>query len=228
MPSTTESTAAIRWPTAVPLRDRSTVLVRPIEPSDRDLLRRGLERLSEESRYRRFLSPVPRLTASQLRYLTDVDHHDHEALIALEPASGEAVGVARYVRTAPAAAEFATTVVDDWQGRGLGSALMDLLAGRAREEGITHFGALLLAENEEMLQLLRRLGPVRVLAHEQGTVAVEGELPAGGAGERLRSILRLAAAGRVQPAGSLGRDQRRDPEVDRDRDEVLHDRRERP
>lgn len=200
MPSTSEPTAAVQWPTAVPLRDGSTVLVRPVEPSDRGLLRRGLERLSDESRYRRFLSPVPRLSESQLRYLTDVDHHDHEALIALEPESGEALGVARYVRTDPEAAEFAVTVIDDWQGRGLGSALLDLLAGRAREEGITSFGALLLAENEEMLQLLRRLGPVRALAHEQGTVAIEGELPPGGAGERLRSILRLAAAGQVQPA----------------------------
>ena len=217
MPSTSETTAAIRWPTAVPLRDGSTVQVRPIEPSDRALLRRGLERLSEESRYRRFLSPVPRLTGAQLRYLTDVDHHDHEALIALEPASGEAVGVARYVRTAPTAAEFAVTVIDDWQGRGLGSALLDLLAGRAREEGIARFGALLLAGNEEMLQLVRRLGPVRVLTQEQGTVAVEGVLPPGGAGERLRSILRLAAAGQVQAAGTLGRDQRRDREINRDR-----------
>ena len=92
------------------------------------------------------------------------------------------------------------TVVDDWQGRGLGSALLDLLAGRAREEGISRFGALLLAENEEMLELLRRLGPVRVLAHEQGTVAVDVELPPGGAGDRLRSLLRLVAAGRVQAA----------------------------
>ena len=214
---------AIQWPTAVPLRDGSTVLVRPIEASDSDLLRRGLERLSDESRYRRFLSPVSRLNQSQLRYLTDVDHHDHEALIALEPNSGEALGVARYVRTAPEAAEFAVTVIDDWQGRGLGSALLDLLAGRAREEGITHFGALVLAENEEMLELLRHLGPIRVLAHEQGTVAVDSALPPGGAGERLRALLRLAAK-RREP---LGRDQGRDREIDGDRDQILRDRRER-
>ena len=199
-------------------------MVRPIEPSDMNLLRRGLERLSDESRYRRFLSPVSRLNQSQLRYLTDLDHHDHEALIALEPDSGEALGVARYVRTAPEAAEFAVTVIDDWQGRGLGSALLDLLAGRAREEGITHFGALVLAENEEMLELLRRLGPIRVLAHEQGTVAVDSVLPPGGAGERLRALLRLAAK-RREP---LSRDQGRDREIDGDRDQILRDRRERP
>jgi GNAT superfamily N-acetyltransferase len=200
MPSTHEHAAAIQWPTTVPLRDGSAVLVRPIERSDSDLLRRGFERLSDESRYRRFLSAVSRLSESQLRYLTDVDHHDHEALIAIEPGSGAAVAVARYVRTGAETAEFAVTVVDDWQGRGLGTAMLELLTGRARDEGIRRFGALLLAENDEMLELLGRLGPVRILSREQGTVAVDVELPPGGAGERLRSVLRLVAAGRVQAA----------------------------
>lgn len=184
----------------MPLRDGSAVLVRPIEPSDSDLLRAGFERLSDESRYRRFLSPVARLSESQLRYLTDVDHRDHEALIAIDPDSGEAVAVARYVRTDAETAEFAVTVVDDWQGRGLGTAVLELLTGRARDEGIMRFGALLLAGNAEMLELLGRLGPVRTLAREQGTVAVEVELPPGGAGERLRSLLRLVAAGSVEAA----------------------------
>ena len=184
----------------VPLRDGSAVLIRPIEPSDADLLRRGLERLGDESRYRRFLSPVSRLSESQLRYLTDVDHRDHEALIAIEPDSGEALAVARYVRTDARTAEFAVTVVDDWQGRGLGTAVLELLAGRAREERITRFGALLLAENDEMLELLGRLGRVRILSREQGTVAVDVELPPGGVGERLRSLMRLVATGRVQAA----------------------------
>jgi GNAT superfamily N-acetyltransferase len=209
MRSTSESAAdpetAVRWPTTVPLREGSSVVVRPIEPGDAEKLRRGLARLSPESRYRRFLTPVPRLTESQLRYLTAVDHRDHEALIALDPATGDALGVGRFVRTAPATAEVAVTVVDDWHGRGLGSALLELLAGRARDEGVTRFSALLLAENEEMLDLLRRLGPVHVHSQHQGTVAVEGDLPPGGAGERLHSILRLAAAGKVEGAPSVSR-----------------------
>jgi GNAT superfamily N-acetyltransferase len=107
--------------------------------------------------------------------------------------------VARFVRTAPDTAEFAVTVVDDRQGHGLGMALLELLTGRAREEGIARFGALLLAENEEVLELLRRLGPVRVLSHAQGTVTVELELPPGGTGDRLHSLLKLLAAGVVEP-----------------------------
>jgi GNAT superfamily N-acetyltransferase len=174
-------------------------VIRPIQPSDADLLRRGWERLSFESRYRRFLAPMNDLSESQLRYLTEVDHHDHEALIALDPDSGEALGVARFVRTDAETAEFAVTVVDDHQGLGLGTALLELLTGRAREEGIARFGALLLAENKEVLELLRRLGPVRILAHAPGTVTVELELPPGGTGDRLRSLLKLVATGMVEP-----------------------------
>ena len=68
---------------AVRLRDGKSVSLRPIEPGDRERLRRAFDRLGPESRYRRFFSPVDHLTESQLDYLTQVDHHDHEALVAL-------------------------------------------------------------------------------------------------------------------------------------------------
>src|SRR5688500_15949518 len=120
-------------PSAIRLRDGSQVAVRPIEADDKARLKAGFERLSMESRYRRFFSPLPRLSASQLRYLTEVDHHDHEALVATD-AGGDIIAVARYVRSQeePQVAEVAVTVVDDLQGRGLGSALQDALADRAR------------------------------------------------------------------------------------------------
>src|SRR5881275_1948671 len=62
------------------LRDGSTILIRPIEPDDKAALEEGLEHMSVDSRYKRFFAPVPRLTQQQLRYFTEVDHHDHEAL----------------------------------------------------------------------------------------------------------------------------------------------------
>ena len=62
----------------VALRDGSHVRVRQAHRSDKDLLLRGFERLSPESRYRRFLAPMPQLTEAMVRYLTEVDHHDHE------------------------------------------------------------------------------------------------------------------------------------------------------
>jgi hypothetical protein len=90
------------------------LVIRPIEPGDRTAVLAGFDRLSAESRYRRFLSPHDHLTAAELRYLTDVDHHDHEALVAVDPDTGEGVGVARYVRDPqrPDSAEIAVAVAD--------------------------------------------------------------------------------------------------------------------
>ena len=143
-PSTSELVAL---GAAIELRDGSRVRVRQGRPTDRELLLRGFQRLSDESRYRRFLAPMPELSEGMVRHLTEVDHHDHEAIIALDEATGEGLGVARYVRSTkrPDVAEVAVTVIDDWQGRGLGTLLLEALSARAREEGIKRFTALMLA-----------------------------------------------------------------------------------
>ncbi|MGH2952685.1 MAG: GNAT family N-acetyltransferase [Solirubrobacterales bacterium] len=184
------------------LRDGSTVVVRQITAGDREGVRRGFERLSEQSRYQRFLTGIGELSDSQLAYLTEVDHHDHEALIAYEADGGTTgVGVARFVRLADGvSAEAAVTVVDDWQGRGLGTALCTLLAERAREEDVERFTALLLASNEQMLDVLAALGPVRTVSRESGMVEVEVELPRAGIGEQMAGVLRVAAGGTVELA----------------------------
>lgn len=183
----------------VTLRDGSRVTVRPIRPQDAAPLRAGFERLSEESRYRRFLSPMQELSGPMLRYLTEVDHHDHEALIAVG-ADGTILGVARSVRSRsdPQVAEAAVTVADDWQGRGLGTALLGLLAEHARAEGISRFTALMLATNRNMLDLLDDLGPVRILERASGTIELEIILPRRGAGPHLRELLRGSASGRYK------------------------------
>jgi GNAT superfamily N-acetyltransferase len=119
------------------LRDGTRIEIRPIRPEDRDELAAGLERLSPKSRYRRFLTPTDELSERELDYLTHVDHRDHEALVARDADSGAGVGVARFVRWAddPDAAEFAAAVADDWQGRGVGTLLLDELTKRARRGG---------------------------------------------------------------------------------------------
>ena len=171
----------VKAPALMLLRDGTVLDVRPVEPGDRDLIRRGFERLSPESRYRRFLSPAPRLHDRMLTFLTEVDHRDHEALLTLDAATGEVVGVARFVRleSDPASAEVAVTVVDDWQRRGLGTALLDALADRARAESVTRFTGVALAENRDVLGLLGKLGAVRVVGHGPGTVELAVDLPAG-------------------------------------------------
>jgi GNAT superfamily N-acetyltransferase len=155
--------------------------MRPISPVDKAALEGAFERLSPESRYRRFLSQTPRLSARDLEYLTEVDHRCHEAVIAFDVATGEAVGTARYVcdSSDERIAEPALTVVDAWQRRGLGSVLLERLIGRARAQGVCEFRATVLADNEPMLQLLRaspEIDELEVSRAAQGTVEVRAGL----------------------------------------------------
>jgi nucleotide-binding universal stress UspA family protein len=187
----------------VKLRDGSQIAIRPIAPDDRDALADGLARLSPESRYRRFFAAVPRLSARDLDYLTRVDHHDHEALVALDADTGAGVGVARFVRTGPERAEPAMVVADDWQGRGVATALLAALVARAREEGIERFVAPVLADNPEAVRVLQRLGTT--VARPAGReVELEIELaPDADRTARLVRALRGFAAGSLTPARTL-------------------------
>src|SRR5215218_6689239 len=132
------------------LNDGTHLRVRPIRSTDRHALAREFERLSPESRRRRFLAPKPMLSEIELRRLTDIDHRSHEALVAIEMESGRGVAVARYAGS-PERSEFAITVADDWQGRGIGGALSRRLLMRAREASV-------LADNHSVRALLSGLG----------------------------------------------------------------------
>jgi RimJ/RimL family protein N-acetyltransferase len=117
-------------------------------------------RLSERTRYLRFAAAKPHLTERELDFLTDVDHHGHEALLAVDPQTGRGIAVVRYVQVPdePGVVEIAATVDDEWQGRGLGSALVVQLAQRARDEGHARLRASVLAENDRSIRMLRRAG----------------------------------------------------------------------
>ena len=138
------------------LRDGSRVHIRPVRSSDAPLLADGFSRLSAQSRQQRFLMPKQRLSSAELRYLTHVDHYDHEAIGALDRA-GRGVGIARYIRSRHdrRSAEIAVTVVNAWQGRGLGTELTRQLADRAIQAGISSFTALVTPENAAAAGLLR-------------------------------------------------------------------------
>jgi RimJ/RimL family protein N-acetyltransferase len=144
---------------AVVLRDGSAVLIRQLSATDAPLLADIFAGLSAASRWMRFLAAKNHLTDAELRYLTNVDHHDHEALAALDP-GGHGVGVARYIRHPhdPQAAEIAIAVVDDWHRRGLGTHLLTHLSLRARRAGIHRFTALTATGNTAMTGLLHTLG----------------------------------------------------------------------
>jgi GNAT superfamily N-acetyltransferase len=162
----------------VALRDGSKALIRQVQSTDAPLLADGFARLSPRSRQMRFLTNKKELSNAELRYFTDVDHHDHEALVALNHADGRGVGIARYIRHAedPQAAEIAVTVVDDWQGRGLGTELLTRLSGRARSEGIHRFTALVAEDNMTVARMLRNTS-ASLVGRSPGTAEYDITLP---------------------------------------------------
>jgi RimJ/RimL family protein N-acetyltransferase len=163
---------------AVVLPDGARILIRPVEPGDAPVIRAAFEHLADVSRYRRFLSPIEHLSLEQLDYLTHVDHDRHEALGALDPSTGEGLGIARYVRDARDAtqAEVAVTVADAWQGRGVGAALAERLADRARAADVERFTARLLIGNHAARRLLERVAEPIGEREDGGTVRVTARL----------------------------------------------------
>jgi RimJ/RimL family protein N-acetyltransferase len=191
----------------VNLRDGRVALVAPLHPDDRDRYLSGVSNMSEESLYKRFMSPVARLSESQLRYLLEVDHRDHEALLAIDEESGEAIGVARFIRLErPDVAEAAIIVVDSWQGSGLGKAMMRMLAQAAWEVGVTSFEANVLYDNAPMLALIDSLGPRESVRHDGSSLVIEVPLPGPGIGDHDTGVLKEVDSGEfelVTPADGL-------------------------
>ncbi|MCB0830538.1 MAG: GNAT family N-acetyltransferase [Solirubrobacterales bacterium] len=178
------------------------VLIRPIRETDKHLLADGFSELSPESKFQRFFAPVVRLSDSDLVYLTEIDHRHHEALVAIDPDDGNLIGVTRYIRTSPyrdREAEVAIVIADHWRGKGLGKALLSRLATRAREEGVTHFLAVILAENDGSIDLFENFSPkgTHVEVGDPGQVEVRIDLPWSGefSDSSLGYALRSAARG---------------------------------
>jgi GNAT superfamily N-acetyltransferase len=139
------------------LLDGTLVLIRPIEPDDKRLLVEGLRRLSPEAAFKRFLSPKVRFSDAELKYLTEVDGHDHIAYVAVR--GDELVGVGRVVKTRPDTADIAILIWDEWQGLGLGSWLARRLTEAASAEGVTRIAGTMLADNRPALRLIKGISP---------------------------------------------------------------------
>ena len=138
------------------------IQIRPLTAADRDRLAEEFSHLSEQTRRRRFGGLATRLGERDLDRLMAVDHHNHEALAAIEPGTDRIIGVARYIALPddPAAAEVAIEVADEWQGRGIGRRVIAELAGRARAEGITRLLAYVSRDNLPVLGWIERAGAI--------------------------------------------------------------------
>jgi acetyltransferase len=139
------------------LLDGTMVQIRPIKPEDKHLLVDGLRRLSPEAAFKRFLSPKVRFSDAELKYLTEVDGHNHIAYVAV--LGDTLVAVGRVVRVDEETADIAILVWDEWQGLGLGSWLARRLAAAAAEEGVTRIAGTMLADNRPALRILKSVSP---------------------------------------------------------------------
>jgi RimJ/RimL family protein N-acetyltransferase len=141
-----------------------------LEPSDGEALRRLFYRLSPETVYRRFHSPVVYPDQTQPQRLLDIDHHDREAVVAV--VDGEIVGVARYARQRGSnAAELAVVVADEWHRQGLATRMLTALAQLARAASVERFTATVQPDNPPALALLRRF-------HASAGTLIQGQIEA--------------------------------------------------
>jgi GNAT superfamily N-acetyltransferase len=139
----------------VPAAPAAPLRIRDLRPVDAPLLDELHAGLSPRSRYQRYHGPKPTLSPRERAYLAATDGRDHVALVALD-AHGAPIGVARYVRETPESADIAVEVIDAWQRRGLGSALLARLAPRAAAAGVSRFTATVLFSTGLRRALVRR------------------------------------------------------------------------
>ena len=161
------------WEADVVLRDGSVAQVRPIRPDDVELLQEFHERQSDESIYLRFFAPLKHLSDREARRFANVDYRERVALIV--EAGGRMVGVARYDRlTGPDGprAEVAFNIADDFQGRGVGSVLLEHLAAIGAEAGVREFVADVLPQNRKMLSVFTDAGYAVHRHFDDGVIAL--------------------------------------------------------
>jgi len=144
------------------LRDGGSIHIRALRADDKERLQAHFHALGFDSVRFRFLGAKKDLTPADLRYFTELDFSRHVGLVALRRQDGqeEFIGVGRYIRAEDdhRRAEFALAVVDAWQGRGVGTLLLEHLARIAAAEGVQRFEAEILATNRKMFDVVVALG----------------------------------------------------------------------
>jgi GNAT superfamily N-acetyltransferase len=156
------------------LRDGRSVTIRALRPGDRDGLLAAVASSSTQSLYRRFFSPKRSFTDKEVAFFVNVDFIDHLALVAVlnEGDRPMIVGGARYIVVQRGKAEVAFTVVDHYQGQGIGALLMRHLAATARQAGIKELIAEVLRDNTSMLRVFEKSGLPLTTKLEAGVVYV--------------------------------------------------------
>jgi RimJ/RimL family protein N-acetyltransferase len=156
------------------LRDGRRIEIRALKPTDQADLLAAVDRTSDQSLYRRFFGVKRDFSEKEISFFLNVDFAEHVALVAVMEEGGRPVivGGGRYVLVQPKTAELAFTVVDEYQGRGIGVLLMRHLIALAREGGLKELIAEVLPNNMAMLKVLARSGLDITTKRELGIVHV--------------------------------------------------------
>jgi acetyltransferase len=160
-----KSHTAVPYPahliTQIALRDGTVLTIRPIRPADMNLEKAFVKKLSDYSRYYRFMQPIRELTPAMLEHFTHPDYDREMALIVIANQDGveDEIGVARYVKYPDGRqCEFALAIADAWHGKGVGATLMQALMANARSVGLESMEGFVLTTNQAMLKLVKFLG----------------------------------------------------------------------
>jgi RimJ/RimL family protein N-acetyltransferase len=181
------------------LPDGTRLILRMVRRSDKADFAEGLARLSERTRYQRFMAPKREFTDAELSFLTDVDGENHLAIVVGRErlhAQPEGIGVVRLVRVEddPDCAELGIVVADAWQRRGIGRLLLERMMEAAAERGIRRIRAQLMAENAQALSLLRDYRGADQASMDHGVLTIEFPVPGQIAAESIEALLGLVRA----------------------------------
>jgi len=153
-------TKAVAYSVVELLRDGRSVTIRALKPEDRSAMLSAVGRVSAQSLYRRFFGPKRGFTEKETDFFVNVDFVTHVALVAVVDEGGKdtIIGAGRYIVAEPGKAELAFAIIDEYQGQGIGTALLRHLVLIARESGLQQLDAEVLQENVAMLTLFRKCG----------------------------------------------------------------------
>jgi RimJ/RimL family protein N-acetyltransferase len=153
-------TQAAAYSVVETLRDGRPVTIQALKPEDRSAMLSAVGRVSAQSLYRRFFGPKRHFTEKETDFFVNVDFVQHVALVAVIDEGGDrsVIGGGRYIVTQPGTAELAFAIVDEYQGQGVGTALLRHLLLIARDSGLQQLVAEVLPENVAMLTLFRKFG----------------------------------------------------------------------
>jgi RimJ/RimL family protein N-acetyltransferase len=166
---------AVKFSSVETLRDGRRVEIRAVRPEDAKGLEEAVSRASAESLRRRFFSVRRHFSEKEIDFFSNIDFVSHVALVVVAGEGGEPhiVGGGRYIVVEPGRAEIAFALVDEYQGQGIGVALMRHLTALARDAGLKELFAEVLPENLAMLKVFKKSGLTPATSRQAGVVHVK-------------------------------------------------------